>query len=114
MIDSKIRQQRIQTLFEDYSIISATIQSKGRMGFITHAWGDSDEGPEEREIIVILYDAHVLLPKAGGFIANTFTGVRRGIAMLSQDGKNSILGLFAQGNDKGNICLLYTSPSPRD
>ena len=68
MIDSK-KKQAIQALFENYNIIGATIQSKERMGFITHAWGNKDEGSEVREILLILYDENVLPPKQGGFMA---------------------------------------------
>ena len=103
MANHEKRQERIQRLFENHNIISATIESKERMGFITHAWGEEYETPEEREILLILYDANALPPKQSGFMANIFTGVRRGIPILSQDGKNSILGLFTQGSYKGVI-----------
>ena len=103
-IDPKKRQNRIKKLFKKRSsIIGATIASKERMGFITHAWGSIDKGPDELKMILILYDANVLPAKWNGFIANGFLGLRHGNPVLSQDGKNSILGLFAQGNGDGTI-----------
>ena len=103
-IDPKKRQNRIKKLFKKQSsIVGATITSKERMGFITHAWGTRNQGAEECEVLVILYDANVLPPKGTGFIANRFTGVRRGSPELSQDGTNSIVGLFQQGSYKGSV-----------
>ena len=101
-LDLKKRKQSIKKCFNRKSIIGATIQSKTRMGFITHAWGKSHEGPDEREIFLILYDATVLGFKSG-ISAMCFEGIVRGNPVLSQDGKNSVLGLFAQGNRKGAV-----------
>ena len=102
MVNQDQKSKALKVLFEESSIIGATIASKNRMGFITHAWGHKDDTPEERKILLILYDSDIWSHK-GGFAANGYTGIRRGFPVLSQDGNDSIVGLFSQGSYKGVI-----------
>ena len=114
MINFEKKRKAIDKVFEDHTIIGATIASKNHMLFVTREiqWMteedlDNDDiyekGNDELMTWLITYNSEVLGYK-GGFSGAAFKGIQRITPINLLEKKNhKTLGLCAEGNYKGLV-----------